>query len=174
MKPVIVKPFPYGRNESIALHDVGALTCGHGDGALTRGHCVGRAIAPHDCSGPQSLSFAEGCHRGLQGWARATCGMRLIGEMADLHPRDGECFTMYGGGWHVIVSANYASRGVAKIGKTTIPTRSVGWFTSTGCRVVFNGSAFPTKERELILLAETAIGQWDSLIKAPFRRKRES
>jgi len=94
MKPVIVNPFPYGRNESIALHDVGALTCGHG-GALTRGHCVGRAIAPHDCSGPQSLSVAEGCHRGLQGWARATCGMRLIGEMADLHPRDGECFTMY-------------------------------------------------------------------------------
>jgi len=24
--------------------------------------------------------------------------MRLIGEMADLHPRDGECFTMYDGG----------------------------------------------------------------------------
>jgi len=54
-----------------------------------------RTIAPHDCSGPQSLSFAEGCHRGLQGWARATCGMRLIGEIADLHSRDGECFTMY-------------------------------------------------------------------------------
>jgi len=96
MKPVIVKPFPYGRNESIAMHGVGALTCGHGDGALTRGYSVGRAIAPHDCAGPQSLRFAEGCHRGHQGWALATCGMRLIGEMSDLHPRDGECSTMYG------------------------------------------------------------------------------
>jgi len=64
-----------------------------GVGALTCGHAVGRAIAPHDCS--HNLSrLAEGCHRGLLEWARATRGMRLIGEMDDLHLRGCECLTI--------------------------------------------------------------------------------